>query len=102
MTITHLVIAATDVASPITVVSSAMSASSIMVLLTFTAFMIHALLQAYHTPLRDIPGPWLAKFTRLWLLQAYASRSFQNINLDLHRSLGPLIIWIILQGLPII
>ena len=46
------------------------------------------LIRAYLTPLRDIPGPWSAKFTRLWLFKAIASRSFQKINLELHRKHG--------------
>lgn len=46
------------------------------------------LIRAYRTPLHDVPGPWSAKFTRLWLFRAIASRSFQKINLDLHRKHG--------------
>ena len=64
------------------------SASSLLVLLAIVAIVVRALFQAYRTPLRDIPGPWMAKFTRLWLLRAYASRSFQKTSLDLHRKLG--------------
>ena len=66
----------------------AMSVSSVLVLLAITAIVFRALFQAYRSPLRDIPGPWLARFTRLWLLRAYASRSFQITNLNLHRKLG--------------
>ena len=60
----------------------------IIVLLPLSAFIVRAIYQAYGTALRDIPGPWLAKFTRLWLLRAISSRSFQKINLDLHRRYG--------------
>lgn len=59
-----------------------------ILLLPLFAIILPALYHAYGTPLRDIPGPWQAKFTRLWLLRAISSRSFQKINLDLHRKYG--------------
>ena len=62
--------------------------SVIIILLPLSAFIVRAIYQAYATALRDIPGPWQAKFTRLWLLRAISSRSFQKINLDLHRRYG--------------
>ena len=61
----------------------------LIISLTLFAVIIRALHQAYGTSLRDIPGPWQAKFTRLWLLRAISSRSFQKTNLDLHRKHGP-------------
>lgn len=61
---------------------------AILILLPLSAFIVRAIYQAYGTGLRDIPGPWQAKFTRLWLLRAISSRSFQKINLDLHRRYG--------------
>lgn len=49
------------------------------------------LYDAYATPLRDIPGPWLAKFTRFWLFRAINTRKYQHINIDLHRKYGPIV-----------
>lgn len=46
---------------------------------------------AYATPLRDIPGPWLAKFTRIWLFRAINSRRFNEINIQLHKKYGPIV-----------
>ena len=46
---------------------------------------------AYGTPLRNIPGPWLAKFSRIWLFNAINSRKFQTINLEIHRKYGQII-----------
>ena len=57
-------------------------------LLLVFAVIPQVLYQAYDTNLRDIPGPWQAKYTRLWLLRAISSRSFHKINLDLHRRHG--------------
>jgi hypothetical protein len=39
-------------------------------------------------PLRDIPGPFLARFTRLWLLRQYVKGDFQKTNLELHERYG--------------
>ena len=86
-----LIQAAIAKVSRISVIYPAMSVSSVLVSMAIAAIVVRALFQAYRTPLRDIPGPWLAKFTRLWLLRAYASRSFQKTNLDLHRKLGLMI-----------
>ena len=61
----------------------------IVFLLSLSAIILRALGQAYGTNLRDVPGRWQAKFTRLWLLRAISSRSFQKINLDLHQKYGP-------------
>lgn len=46
------------------------------------------LIKAYSLPLSDIPGPWIAKFTRLWLMQAISTRSWDKINIRLHRQYG--------------
>lgn len=48
--------------------------------------------RVFKTPLRSIPGPWFARFSRLWLLRAYAGRSFHKTNLDLHRKYGTIFI----------
>lgn len=60
----------------------------IIVLLLYA--IVRAIYQAYATPLRDIPGPWLAKYTRLWQLQTVNARSFHNVNIALHKKHGPL------------
>ena len=46
------------------------------------------LIKAYSTPLSDVPGPWIAKFTRLWLMRAITKRSWHKINISLHRKYG--------------
>ncbi|KAL9636727.1 MAG: hypothetical protein Q9164_002642 [Protoblastenia rupestris] len=62
----------------------------ILLVLVF-AYALDTLYKAYATPLRDIPGPWLAKFTRIWLFTAIAKRDFQTTNVDLHRKYGPIV-----------
>ena len=42
----------------------------------------------YQNPLTKVPGPWLARYSRSWLLKAVLSRRFERINVELHRRLG--------------
>ena len=46
------------------------------------------LIKAYRSPLSDVPGPWIARFTRFWLLRAINTRSWEKINIRLHREHG--------------
>lgn len=57
----------------------------------FIAAVFRTLYHAYVTPLRDIPGPLLAKFTRLWLLRAIYTRKYHEINSQLHQKYGPIV-----------
>lgn len=36
------------------------------------------------------PGPFLARFTRLWYLKAVVKGDFERVNIDLHRKYGEL------------
>lgn len=40
------------------------------------------------SPLRSIPGPFWARFTRLWFLQSLARGDFHQTNIELHRKYG--------------
>ncbi|KAE9369115.1 cytochrome P450 [Stipitochalara longipes BDJ] len=42
-------------------------------------------------PLRGIPGPFLARFTRLWYFFEVYKGSFEISNLDLHKTYGPIV-----------
>ncbi|KAI1610627.1 cytochrome P450 oxidoreductase [Exophiala viscosa] len=42
-------------------------------------------------PLRDIPGPFWARFTRLWYLREIANGQFEKTNIALHRKYGPIV-----------
>ena len=54
------------------------------------AFIAHLLLRALLSPLRHIPGPFLARFTDLWYFWNVRKGSFEEVNLDLHRKYGML------------
>ena len=64
---------------------------SFYIALLIIPLFLHTFYQAYATPLRNVPGPWIAKFTRLWLLRAINSREYQRINVELHRKYGPVV-----------
>jgi cytochrome P450 len=55
------------------------AAAAVGLSLTYAAY------SAYSTPLRDIPGPFLARFTRLWYLRTVWSGNAHHINIALHR-----------------
>ena len=52
---------------------------------------IRSITEAYFNPLREVPGPLLARFTRFWLLKAIASREVHKISIELHRKYGPVV-----------
>ncbi|KAI4236460.1 MAG: hypothetical protein LQ349_002532 [Xanthoria aureola] len=45
----------------------------------------------YSNPLRKIPGPWLARYTRFWLWKSVVSRDWHRICLASHRRYGPIV-----------
>lgn len=46
------------------------------------------LLKCIFDPLRNIPGPFFARFTKLWLVKQAWYGDFHTINLDLHKKYG--------------
>lgn len=44
--------------------------------------------RAVFDPLRAIPGPFLARFTRLWYTSALAKGNWELQNINLHRKYG--------------
>lgn len=49
------------------------------------------LVRAVASPLASIPGPLLARFTRLWFLARVAGGRFEADNVALHRRYGPIV-----------
>ena len=46
---------------------------------------------AYASPLRNVQGPWLARFTRFWYAKSTYSRRSHKVNMDLHARYGPIV-----------
>lgn len=49
---------------------------------------ISPIIRALTTSLRSIPGPFLARFTRLWELHAVYKHDFATYSIALHRKYG--------------
>lgn len=49
------------------------------------------LYQAYSSRLREVQGPWLARFTRLWYAWSTYSRQSHKIHMDLHKKYGSIV-----------
>ncbi|KIX00635.1 uncharacterized protein Z518_09700 [Rhinocladiella mackenziei CBS 650.93] len=57
-----------------------------------TLYLLGRLLSVrYLTPLRRVPGPWLASITRLWKVQKAFAGDMQWVNIDLHKRYGPIV-----------
>jgi len=57
---------------------------SIFLIWTF----VHSIKAIFLDPLRDIPGPICARFSRLWYLRAVSRGGFEKENIQLHREHG--------------
>ena len=51
-------------------------------------FLVKWAFDLFLDPLRDVPGPFLARFTKLWLLRQYVKGDFQETNVELHEKFG--------------
>ncbi|KAL8910656.1 MAG: hypothetical protein Q9171_004072 [Xanthocarpia ochracea] len=54
-------------------------------------YVLRAAYLEHINPLRNISGPWLAKYTRVWLWKAITSRDWHRTIAALHRQHGPVI-----------
>ena len=58
----------------------------------FTALLalcvVRYLYKTLNSPLRDVPGPFLARFTRLWELWAICKHENATLNIALHDKYG--------------
>lgn len=50
--------------------------------------LVRVIARRWLSPLRRIPGPWLASCTRLWKLYHTLQEDMQSVNIDLHRRYG--------------
>jgi hypothetical protein len=55
------------------------------------ALILYPLFQIILDPLRDIPGPFLARFTRLWYFIEIYKGSFELTEIELHKKYGAIV-----------
>jgi len=53
-----------------------------------TLALLYRVYRAAADPLRSIPGPLLARFTRVWYTIALSKGDFEKQNIQLHRKYG--------------
>ena len=51
-------------------------------------FILRSAVVALISPLRTVPGPFAARFTRLWELRKTTQHQFEHVNLALHKRYG--------------
>ena len=61
--------------------------ASVIAVLSLCAI-LHRLYRTISSPLRHIPGPALARFTRLWEVVKTRKGDFEHTNLALHKRYG--------------
>lgn len=49
----------------------------------------HAFYDLFFSPLRKVPGPFLARFSRFWELNAIWSKGLNETYIRLHEKYGP-------------
>lgn len=54
-------------------------------------YVLVCLAQCLIDPLRNVPGPLLARFTRLWYLYKIYKGDFERMNIELHKKYGPVV-----------
>jgi hypothetical protein len=65
--------------------------SSNLILLGCGVVALYFLIRFILDPLRDVPGPFLARFTRLWyFIELYKGR-FEQTDIELHKRYGPIV-----------
>jgi hypothetical protein len=67
-----------------------LSPSSLSIL-ALGLYVAYGIVSAVIDPLRGIPGPFLARFTRLWYFFEVYKGSFETSNLRLHKKYGPIV-----------
>ena len=61
-----------------------------LVLIAICVPVVYRIFIAAKDPLHDVPGPLLARFTRLWFLKAILNRDFEKTHIALHKKYGEL------------
>lgn len=70
--------------------TGAVTKASLLTVAVFGLLLAYRVLRALFSPLRRVPGPFLARFTRLWYFRRVNNEDFHNDNIQLHKELGTL------------
>ncbi len=74
------------------ILDSVLDVSPTTLIIFFPAgVLIYSLLQYIFDPIRSIPGPFLARFSRFWYFFELYKGSFEETNIKLHKRYGPIV-----------
>ena len=74
------------------ILESLLDVSSTTLIVVFAVgILIYSVLQYAFDPLCSIPGPFLARFSRLWYFLEIYKGGFEEMNIELHRKYGPIV-----------
>ncbi|KAI1060322.1 hypothetical protein LB506_011241 [Fusarium annulatum] len=62
-----------------------------IIAILITAWLLYHVVTAVCDPLRSLPGPFMARFTRLWLFRQYCGGNYVWTNIELHKKHGPIV-----------
>ncbi|KAH6670072.1 cytochrome P450 [Halenospora varia] len=65
--------------------------SPVLVPAIISLLVLKSVVQAVLDPLRAVPGPFLARFTRLWYFYEIYKGSFEQTNIELHKKYGAVV-----------
>jgi hypothetical protein len=51
-------------------------------------YVAYFFLKPLWSPLKSVPGPLLARYTRLWYLKKVYDGNFEKVNIELHERYG--------------
>ncbi|KAF4554808.1 Cytochrome P450-like protein 7 [Elsinoe fawcettii] len=54
-------------------------------------YLLFIVIKSYASPLRRVPGPFFARFSKLWYLRNIFKGGFEKTNIELHQKLGPIV-----------
>lgn len=62
-----------------------------LILVAVVLYIAYTIVAALVDPLRSIPGPFLARFTKFWLAYQIWKGKFELVNIVLHKKYGNLV-----------
>jgi hypothetical protein len=62
-----------------------------IILLIFGIYFLYNLVLILLDPLRDVPGPFLARFTRLWYFWEVYKGTYELTDVKLHKKYGAIV-----------
>lgn len=66
------------------------SSFAVVIYVTAVSLLTYGFYCVFTNPLRRVPGPFLARYTRLWEVYHVRQGNFHRLNIELHKKYGKL------------